>query len=82
MAVPEEMRERAIYHLILADMHRLQGTLLQLKTAADAETAAALQEHFGRDRDIVLGRLAEWRQRKPDTYREAHEDFRRQIAAN
>lgn len=78
MDVPEGVKERAIYHTILSDLHRLQATMLNLQSADSADTAEALREHFGRERSLILSRLAEWRQRRPDIYESASQDFARQ----
>lgn len=76
MALPEDKKDRSIYHTILAEMHRLQSILLGLQAADDPNTASAMQEHFGLQRSITLGRLTEWRQRRPEIYREAEADFK------
>ena len=78
MAIPEDKKEGAIYHTILSDMHRLQAVLLNLQTIAAPDTEQALREHFSREQSLVLGRLTEWKQRRPDLYRVASDDFQRQ----
>lgn len=82
MPPPEDKKERAIYHTVLAEMHRMQGILLNMQTLDDAQTAAALRDHFGREQNLVLAKLNEWRQRRPDIYRQAQDDFRHQANAN
>jgi hypothetical protein len=80
MAIPSEKQDRAIYHAILAEMHRLQSVLLSLQTHDDPDTVAAMREHFGLQQSVTLGKLSEWRQRRPDIYREAEADFKGQVA--
>lgn len=79
MAILTDTKERAIYHTILSDLHRMQATLLNMQILDDPSTAAALREHFAREQSITLGKLTEWRQRRPDVYRRAQEDFQRQV---
>jgi hypothetical protein len=79
MTVPEDKKDQAIYHTILSDMHRLQATMLNLQTITDPDTAEALREHFTREQNLALARLNEWRQRRPELYREAGADFQHQI---
>jgi hypothetical protein len=78
MAIPVDRKERAIYHIILADMHRLRGVMLNLEQADQTEAESHLREHFGRELSILLGKLAEWRQHRSSLYAEAEKDFRRQ----
>lgn len=79
MGIPEDTKDRAIYHTILSDMHRLQAMMLNLQTIADPDTEDALREHFTREQTLALARLTEWRQRRPELYGEAGEDFQHQI---
>jgi len=75
----EDKKERAIYHTILSDMHRLQSAMLSLQTLDDPTTAESLGEHFRREQNIALAKLSEWKQRRPEIYRRASEDFARQV---
>jgi hypothetical protein len=75
MTIPTDTKDRAIYHTILAEMHRLHATLLNMRTLDDPHTADSLREHFGREQTLALARLREWRQRRPEIYREASNDF-------
>lgn len=79
MPVPSGTKDRAIYHTILSDLHRMQATLLNMQVLDEPTTAAALREHFARQQSVTLGALTEWRQRRPDIYRQAQEDFQHQI---
>jgi hypothetical protein len=75
MPPPTDKKEAAIYHTILGEMHRMRGLLLNLQTLDDADTAAALRDHFGREQNVVMAKLREWRQRRPELYRLAQADF-------
>lgn len=75
-----ETRERAIYHTILGEMHRLRATLLNLQAIDAPDTAESLREYFGREKSVTTGKLAEWRQRRPELYRQASEAFSRESA--
>jgi hypothetical protein len=79
VTIPEDRKDQAIYHTILSDMHRMQAMMLNLQTMTDLDTAEALREHFTREQNLTLARLNEWRQRRPELYREAGEDFQHQI---
>lgn len=79
MARPRSTKDRTIYHTILSDLHRMQATLLNMQVLDEPTTAAALREHFTRQQSITLGKLTEWRQRRPEIYRQAQEDFQQQI---
>jgi hypothetical protein len=79
MTVPEDTKDRAIYHTVLSDMHRLQAIMLNLQTIDSPDTEKSLREHFGRERSLVLARLSEWKQRRPAIYQQAGEDFKSQI---
>lgn len=79
MAIPTEKKEQAVYHMILSELHRLQGLMLNMQTVESPDTEQALREHFAREQNLALARLSEWRQRRPDVFREANEDFQNQI---
>lgn len=79
MAIPSEKKERAIYHMILSEMHRLQGLMLNMQTVEVPEAEEALQEHYSRQQNLALGKLTEWRRRRPEVFREAEGDFRAQV---
>jgi len=79
MTIPEDTKDQAIYHTILSEMHRIRGVLLNLQSIDVPETAQALREHFTREQNLVLGRLMEWKRRRPDIYRQANDDFQHQI---
>lgn len=76
----EEKRDRAIYHTILADLHRMQAAMLHLQTLDNPDVADGLREYFLRERGIASGRLREWEQRRPEIYRRAGETYRRRLA--
>lgn len=82
MSIPTETKDRAIYHTILSDLHRMQATLLNLRMLDEPSTAAALLEHFSREQSVTLGKLTEWRQRRPEIYRQAQDDFQQQVRAS
>lgn len=75
MPIPADNKDQAIYHTILSDLHRLRATLLNLQTLDTVSTEQSLREHFTREQNLILGRLAEWRQRRPQLYQQASEDF-------
>lgn len=79
MTIPTDTKDRAAYHTILSDMHRLHATMLNLQTIGDPHTGEALREHFSREQQLTLAKLTEWRQRRPEIYREASADFEGQI---
>lgn len=79
MTIPEDKKEQAIYHTVLSEMHRIRAVLLNLQAIDVPETAQALREHFMREQNLVLGRLMEWKRRRPDIYRQANDDFQNQI---
>jgi len=79
MTVPIDKKDQAIYHTILADMHRLHALMLNMQTIESPEMAAGLREYFSRDQSLTLGRLSEWRGRRPEVYREASDAFANQI---
>jgi hypothetical protein len=78
MPIPAGRKDRAIYHIILADMHRLRGVMLNLEEVEGAESEGHMREHFGRELSILLGKLAEWRQHRSALYAEAEKDFQSQ----
>jgi hypothetical protein len=78
VAIPGDRRERAIYHIVLADMHRLRGVMLNLEAVEHGETEEALREHFGRELTVLLGKLAEWRLRRSAIFAQAERDFKAQ----
>jgi len=75
MAIPDDLKDRAVYHLILGEMHRMRGIMLNLQTLDVAETQQALREHYAREQTLALGKLTEWRKHRPEIYREAEESF-------
>lgn len=79
MAIPADKKDRAIYHTILADMHRLRAMSLNLQTIEAGDTEQSLREHFGREQTILTGKLSEWRGHRPQVFKEAEADFRDQI---
>jgi hypothetical protein len=80
MSIPSDKKEQAIYHTILSELHRVQGILLNLQTLDEASTAEGLRDHFTRDRTLALGKVNEWKLRRPDIYRQASEDFQQQVS--
>jgi hypothetical protein len=78
MSAPEDAKDRAVYHTILSDMHRIQAAIFNLQSLQDPDTAKALREHFSREQNIALARLHEWKQRRPEIHRRATEDFQTQ----
>jgi hypothetical protein len=79
MAIPEDKKAQAVYHTILAEMHRLHAMLLNLQTLDTVSTEASLRDHFTREQNLSLGKLSEWRTRRPDIYAAASEAFKEQI---
>lgn len=79
MTIPSDRKEQAIYHTILSELHRVQGILLNLQTLDEASTAEGLRDHFTRDRTLTLGKVNEWKLRRPDIYRQANDDFQQQV---
>jgi hypothetical protein len=79
MAIPATNKDKAIYHTILADMHRLRAVILNLQTIESGDTEQSLREHFGREQTILTGKLSEWRGHRPQIFREAEADFQDQI---
>jgi hypothetical protein len=82
MAVPDNKKDAAIYHTILADMHRLRGTMLNLQCIDQGDTEAALRDHFGREQTVLLGKLREWRGHRAAIFKQAESDFSRQIGGS
>jgi hypothetical protein len=78
MPIPTGRKDQAIYHTILADMHRLRATALNLATIESGDMEQSLREHFTRDQTVLLGKLSEWRIHRPEIFREAEEDFKHQ----
>jgi hypothetical protein len=81
VAAPAGKKEQAIYHMILAEMHRVRALLLNLQTIETEGTEQSLREHFTREQNGGLGKLSEWKQRRPQIYRQAYEDFQQQTRA-
>ena len=79
MSIPSDKKDQAIYHTILSELHRVQGILLNLQTLDDASTAEGLRDHFTRDQTLTLGKVNEWKLRRPDIYRLASDDFQQQV---
>lgn len=79
MTIPHDRKDRAIYHTILSELHRVQSILLNLQTLDEASTAEGLRDHFTRDQTLTLGKLNEWKLRRPDIFRLANEDFQQQL---
>ncbi len=75
MPVPEDRKDAAAYHTIMAEMHRLQAVMISLASVVEDERAEALREHFGREQRLTMGKLTEWRGRRPQIYAEASRDF-------
>jgi hypothetical protein len=76
----ENKKDAAVYHSIMAEMHRLRSLLLNLQTIDLGSTEEAVRSHLSREQSIVLGKLTEWRQHRPHIYREAETDFQRLYA--
>lgn len=79
MTIPHDRKDRAIYHTVLSELHRVQSILLNLQTLDEASTAEGLRDHFTRDQTLTLGKLNEWKLRRPDIFRLANEDFQQQL---
>jgi hypothetical protein len=79
MTIPTDKKDQAIYHTVLADLHRMRALLLNLQTLDVPHTERSLHEHFSREQSIILGRLTEWRQRRADIFGEANADFEHQV---
>jgi hypothetical protein len=77
MAAPDDRKDAAVYHAILAEMHRLRSLLLNLQTVDLGSTEEVVRAHLSREQSVVLGKLTEWRQHRPHIYRKAEEDFQR-----
>jgi len=77
MTPPTDTKDRAIYHQILSDMHRLQSLMLTLKSLDHDSTEEGLRAHFSREQNVILGKLSEWRGRRPHIYQQAGDDFER-----
>jgi hypothetical protein len=79
VTIPQDKKDQAIYHTILSELHRVQGIQLNLQTLNEASTAEGLRDHFTRDQTLTLGKVNEWKRRRPDIYRQASEDFQQQV---
>jgi hypothetical protein len=79
MSPPEDPKDRAIYHTILSEMHRVQASISNLQTLRDPDTEKELREHSSREEDLAWARLHEWEQRRPEVHRRAAEDFRAHV---
>jgi hypothetical protein len=79
MSIPTDKKDQAIYHTILGDLHRVQGILLNLQTLDDGDTAEGLRDHFTREQTLALGKIREWKVRRPDLYSMAYGDFQHQV---
>lgn len=79
MTIPTDKKEQAIYHTILAEMHRMHAVMLNLQTMAGDQTDQALREHFTREQNLTLGKLMEWKQRRAALYQQATDDFQQQV---
>jgi hypothetical protein len=77
MTVADEKKNEAVYHSILAEMHRLRALLLNMQTIDLDSTEEGVRAHLSREQTLVLGKLTEWRQHRPQIYRKAEEDFQR-----
>lgn len=77
MTATDEMKNEAVYHSILAEMHRLRSLLLNMQTIDLGTTEEAVRAHLGREQSLVLGKLTEWRGHRPRIYRKAEEEFQR-----
>jgi hypothetical protein len=82
MTIPSDKKDQAIYHTILSELHRVHSILLNLQTLDEASTAEGLRDHFIRDRTLALGKVNEWKLRRPEIYRQANEDFQQQVLRN
>ena len=76
-----DAKERAAYHMILSEMHRLRAVMLNMQTIAADETEVALREHFTHQQTLALGKLQEWKRHRPTTYKRAQDDFARQTSS-
>ena len=79
MPLPATAKDRAIYHTILSDMHRLRATILNLQTIETGETEESLRDHFGREQRILTAKLSEWRTHRPAIFRDVEADFDGQV---
>lgn len=70
-------KDRAVYHQILAEMHRIRSIMLNLTTLDDPGAETGIREHLTREQNLALGRLNEWRLRRPQIYKQAQDDFQR-----
>jgi hypothetical protein len=77
MTAADERKDEAVYHSVMAEMHRLRALLLNMQTIDLGSTEEAVRSHLAREQTIVLGKLTEWRQHRPLIYRRAEADFQR-----
>jgi hypothetical protein len=77
MTSADEKKDSAVYHSILAEMHRLRALLLNMQTIDLGSTEEGVRAHLTREQGLVLGKLTEWRGHRPLIYRQAEEDFQR-----
>lgn len=77
MTSVDETKDSAVYHSILAEMHRLRALLLNMQTIDLGTTEEGVRAHLTREQGLVLGKLTEWRQHRPLIYRRAEDDFQR-----
>lgn len=75
MKAADEKKNEAVYHSILAEMHRLRALLINMQTIDLDSAEEGVRAHLRREQTIVLGKLTEWRQHRPQIYRKAEEDF-------
>ena len=81
MTVPEGLKDQAVYHMILSELHRVHALMLNLRVLQDPFTAEGLRDHFTREQTLALGKLTEWRSHRPELYRQASEDFKSQVGS-
>ena len=77
MSPDASAKDRAVYHQILSEMHRIRSIMLNMTTLDDPSTESSIREHMTREQNLALGRLQEWRQRRPQIYKVAEEDFQK-----
>ncbi len=77
MTSTDEKKNEAVYHAILAEMHRLRALLLNMQTVDLDSAEEGVRAHLRREQTIVLGKLTEWKQHRPQIYRKAEEEFQR-----
>lgn len=77
MTASDEKKNAAVYHSILAEMHRLRALLLNMQTIDLGSTEEGVRAYLMREQTVVLGKLTEWKQHRPQIYRKAEEEFQR-----